>query len=141
MEKCVETLSKGYCGHIMRYIKRTSMPLRISVFANSRTQRVVRHLLDKDDAVDEVVEEYERDGIKLIDALDQAHAHYRQEYRGKVNNARARIVKDFGEWGEILVGELKRIRESRVGKVEEEWKADVAKIRSHIDAALLAYGE
>ena len=101
---------------------------------------MVRHLLDKEDAVDEVVEEYERDGLKLIDALEQAHAHYRQEYQGKVDNARARIAKNFGEWEDILEGELKRVRQSRVGEIEENWKTDVAKIQSHLDAALLAYG-
>ena len=101
---------------------------------------MVRHLLDKEDAVDELVEKYERDGTKLIDALEQAHAHYHQEYRGKANNVRARIAKDFGEWEEILARELKRMQASRVGELEEKWKADVAKLQSHMDAALLAYG-
>ena len=97
------------------------------------------HLIDKELAVDDSINQYETGGNKLIDALEKAHMEHFENYRKKSTSAKTAMLKALNGMEESLTEELKRVKRDRMGDLEHKWRENVLKTRNHLDTILLAH--
>lgn len=101
----------------------------------------MRHLIDQETAVGDVIESYRRAGTRLIEDMEQTHQKEYQQFQAKVNDLSSELVSMYTETERKLVQDLAGVRKSPVAKLEKQWKAKQEATKSKLDAALLACRE
>ncbi|KAK7558621.1 hypothetical protein IWX49DRAFT_553776 [Phyllosticta citricarpa] len=63
----------------------------LSFILSRISERLVRHLIDSETAIEDVVAAYEHDGMQLIELMEQVHKEEYQRERGAVTKARTEL--------------------------------------------------
>lgn len=101
----------------------------------------MRHLIDQETAVEDIIEDYRRGGTRLIEDMETTHQKEYQQFQAEVKNVGSDLVKLYEETEKKLVKNLAVVNKSPVAKLEKQWRAEQEEIKSKLDAALLACRE
>jgi len=93
------------------------------------SRRLVRHLVDSESAVQDVVADYERDGLSVIEEMKNAHEQEYQAYQDGLNETRNNMRNDYG----MMENRLRRgVEQVRNASVLNDWKTSNAAAMTQI---------
>jgi len=93
------------------------------------SRRLVRHLVDSESAVGDVVADYERDGLSVIEQMRKAHEQEYQAYHDGLDVARNTTRNDY----RTMETRLRRgVEQVRNASVLSDWKTSNAEAMTQI---------
>lgn len=105
------------------------------------SDHLVRHLIDQETAVGDIIENYRRGGTRLIEDMERTHQKEYQQFEAEMKDARSDLVKMYTETEKKLAQSVEAVKKSPVAKMEKQWRAEQDDIQSKLDAAFLACRE
>ncbi|KAL9117743.1 MAG: hypothetical protein Q9187_005717 [Circinaria calcarea] len=102
------------------------------------SNRLVQHLIAKEEAIDDVVKGYERDGKRLIDNLAQAH---KDDYEGYLVHTRKVGEKLVSSFKDVQIGlneARKEIKSNRIQDLAKMLRTEQQSLQSRLEEAILA---
>ncbi|KAK5119155.1 hypothetical protein LTR85_007769 [Meristemomyces frigidus] len=86
------------------------------------SHRLVQHLIDRETATRDVVDDYRRRGLNLIEDMERAHAQQYQRYMVDLKQKKKRLRKDLNKCSEQLKDAVTAVEEAKVKRKEEAGK-------------------
>ncbi|KAK4542069.1 hypothetical protein LTR36_007100 [Oleoguttula mirabilis] len=88
------------------------------------SHRLVRHLVDRETATREVVDDYRRRGLNLVEQMERAHAQQYQQYLLDLKQRKRRLRKELTKCSEQVQDAVDAVREAKKKRTEEAGKRD-----------------
>ena len=101
----------------------------------------MRHLIDQETAIADIIEEYRRGGTRLIEELEKTHQEEYRQCQAGMQALSSELINTYTETERKLVKRLAAVKKSPVAKLEEKWRAEQEVINGKLEAALLACRE
>lgn len=92
----------------------------------------------KEEAIDDVVEGYERDGTRLIDHLAQAHKSDYEEHEVQAREVGEKLVSSFKGVQIELDQARKEIKSSRIQTLAKRLRMEQQSLQSRLEEAISA---
>ena len=105
------------------------------------SDHLVRHLIDQETAVGDIIENYRRGGTRLIEDMERTHQKEYQQFEAEMKDARSDMVRMYTESEKKLAQSLEAVTRSPVAMMEKQWRAKQDDIQSKLDAAFRACRE
>ncbi|KAK3718317.1 hypothetical protein LTR37_005130 [Vermiconidia calcicola] len=86
--------------------------------------RIVCHLVDSETAATNIVEDYRRRGIQLIEQMELTHAKQHQKYVATLEERKKRLRKDLSEWSRKLQESTATVSASKRRRVDQRTVQD-----------------
>ncbi len=83
----------------------------------------MRHLVDQETAIQDIVQEYLQGGTTLIEALEKHWANDISRSQQELDKVKSLLAREFEEAIDWIVQERKEARESSIASVAKEHKA------------------
>ena len=103
-------------------------------------QRVTKNLVNKEDAIGAMAEDYRRDGKVLIEGFEKARKQEYDAYKAKNSQARAGLVKVFQEAEKEVASKATKFKKEVVG-LKADWEKSQRKVNGSVDALLAMCSE
>ena len=110
--------------------------------ANIFSQRLCRHLNDKESALDDVVADFKSTGERLIDKFEEAHEAKHNDFIARAGGVKTSLLKAIDSASETLGMGMRRVRKRRLGRIEGDLGKEMetvdglmAKLRESYDEA------
>lgn len=86
------------------------------------SHRLVRHLVDRETATREAVQDYRRRGLRLIEQMEQAHAQQYQEYLVELKQRKKRLRRDLNKCSAQVKDAVAAVEGAKAKRNEEAGK-------------------
>lgn len=101
-------------------------------------QRLVQHLIAKEEAIGDVVKGYERDGKRLINNLAQGHKDEYERYLVHTRKAGEKLVSSFKDVQKGLTEARKEIKNNPIQDLAKRMRTEQQSLQSRLEEAILA---